>query len=63
LLANPFLHHRLLVLQCYKIGSRAKSACCAESEKLTEMEHRMLYTAQTLAKIIMSGSEFSFVTL
>ena len=53
----------ILVLQCYKISSRAESACCAESGELTEMECHMLQTAKTLAKIIMSQSNFIFVTL
>jgi hypothetical protein len=52
-----------LVLQCYKLASLAESARCAEPGELTEMERHMQQTAKTLTEIIMSQSDFSFVTL
>jgi len=52
-----------LLLQCYKMASRAGSACYAESRELTEMERHVLKTAKTLTTIAMSRPGFSFVTL
>jgi hypothetical protein len=52
-----------LILQCYKLSSLAESARCAEPGELTEMERHMQQTAKTLTEIIMSQSDFSFVTL